>query len=149
MFETLDDSELRSGTGPGAHGHAEEQQESSGIEGPAILAFWAAGALVLISFFIGSSGSLRGFTAVTYLAVAVFAIGVFWRLRKHPWYWTTLAILLAIHVPLVIYAPFSEWSLHHKGMALVVFADLLVYCAGIVAAKKLFEFGKGLEGEKK
>jgi hypothetical protein len=148
MFETLDESVRGSGTDPGTPENSLEQDEPRGFEGPSTLIFWAAGVLILISFFMASSGSLRVFTAVTYMAVAVFATGVFWRLRKHVWFWTTLGLLLAFHLPLVIYVPFSQWWSHQKGMALVDLVDLLIYCACIAAIENLSKYWNSSMGVK-
>jgi hypothetical protein len=40
-----------------------------------------------------------GLTVVIVLGLLIFAIKLRWNLRKHVWFWATLGLILAVHVP--------------------------------------------------
>src|SRR5579863_5192711 len=40
-----------------------------------------------------------GFTVVLVLGMILLAIKLKWRLRKYVWFWATIAVVLALHVP--------------------------------------------------
>jgi hypothetical protein len=42
-----------------------------------------------------------GLAACMVLDVIIFAIKLRWHLRKHAWFWAIIAVILALHVPLV------------------------------------------------
>lgn len=42
-----------------------------------------------------------GLAACIVLGVILLAIKIRWRLRKHIWFWAIIAVILALHVPLV------------------------------------------------
>jgi hypothetical protein len=42
-----------------------------------------------------------GLAACIVLDVIIFAIKLRWHLRKHAWFWAIIAVILALHVPLV------------------------------------------------
>jgi len=42
-----------------------------------------------------------GLAACIVLAVILFAIKLHWYLRRHVWFWAIIAIILALHVPLI------------------------------------------------
>jgi hypothetical protein len=52
-----------------------------------------------------ASGRAAWFGAFT----IVLATMVRWELRKHNWFWATIAAIVVCHVPLVLYVP---WSAH-------------------------------------
>ena len=136
MFETLDDSEQNKEDSQ-TDDSSQEQDQAFSFEGPPTVAFFFAGALVFVSFFFGRSDSMKTFSALTYLAVAVFTIGVFWRLRTQLSFWATFVALLLLHLPVVLYSPLSTFWLHQKGLVFVDVADFLVYLMGISAINKL------------
>lgn len=126
MFESLEESERKSEAGSKSVEDAGEEKESSSPYEDASLAPWIAGALILLSFVFAHLGDMKVFAAVTYLAVGVFVVGVFWRFNRHLWFWTAVATLLALHVVLVICVPISAWWLHGKNMVVIATADLIV-----------------------
>ncbi len=59
----------------------------------------------------------RGLTASICVALIVGIIKTYWILRKHAWFWITVTILAALHIPIVILLPipatrqFTVWEL--------------------------------------
>jgi hypothetical protein len=61
------------------------------------------GALVAPVFFLITFlyNADAGLAACIVLGVMIFAIKLRWHLRKHVWFWAIIAVILALHVPLV------------------------------------------------
>ncbi len=57
------------------------------------------GAALLLFILLGKVDI--GLTVCVILGAAIFAIKLHWDLRKHIWFWAIIAIILALHVPLV------------------------------------------------
>jgi hypothetical protein len=59
-----------------------------------------------VFFFFAHLGKVDfGFTASMALAMALIAIKLRWKLRKHAWFWGTIAVILALHIPILLIAP--------------------------------------------
>ena len=44
------------------------------------------------------------------LAMVGLAITMRWKLRKHVWFWVTMTVLAALHVPLILFVPWTtKW----------------------------------------
>jgi hypothetical protein len=61
------------------------------------------GALVAPVFFLITFlyNADAGLAACIVLGVMIFAIKLRWHLRRHVWFWAIIAVILALHVPLV------------------------------------------------
>jgi hypothetical protein len=47
---------------------------------------------------------------LTLTAIVAIAIAMRWKLRRHVWFWGTMAILTALHVPLILFVPWTtKW----------------------------------------
>ena len=59
----------------------------------------------------------RGMTAWICTGILIGVVKAYWNLRKHLWFWATIAILAALHIPFVIFFPipmtrnFTVWEL--------------------------------------
>jgi hypothetical protein len=53
-------------------------------------------------FFVYLGKAEMGFNACIVLGMAMLAIKLRWKLRKHAWFWVTIALILALHVPLLL-----------------------------------------------
>ena len=43
-------------------------------------------------------------------AVIALAIAMRWKLRRHAWFWATMAFLAALHLPLILFIPWTtKW----------------------------------------
>ena len=52
----------------------------------------------------------RGRAAGLALALMIGAVRAFWYLRRHPWFWMSVAAMTLIHVVLIILVPWSNKS---------------------------------------
>jgi len=80
-----------------------------------------------------------GLTVFIVLGMAIFAIKLHWDLRKHAWFWVIIAIILALHVPLVfmIRWPHGGGTVRGHGI-LFGFADFVVIWGALDLAERLF-----------
>jgi hypothetical protein len=51
-----------------------------------------------------------GLAVFIVLGVSIVAIKIRWNLRKHIWFWAIIAIILALHVPLVFIVRWPQGS---------------------------------------
>jgi hypothetical protein len=54
------------------------------------------------------------------------AIALRWKLRRHVWFWITMTILAALHVPLILLVPWSTKWIPAVVTAPVSIADLCI-----------------------
>jgi hypothetical protein len=91
---------------------------------------WSITAAVLTSplFFLfdsfGKPGNGRAawFSAMTIL----IAMKVRWELRKHIWFWLTMLCIVAAHVPLVLFLPWTAQWIPAVGLLPIGVADIAV-----------------------
>ncbi len=79
------------------------------------------------------------------IAVLGFAIAVKWKLSSHVWFWILMTILAALHVPLILFVPWTTKWVPAIAIAVIDSADLIVMLAIIVAAGKFMEAPKTAE----
>ncbi len=60
------------------------------------------------------------------LAMVGLAITMRWKLRKHVWFWITMTVLAALHVPLILFVPWTTKWIPAILIAPVGIADLYV-----------------------
>jgi hypothetical protein len=60
-----------------------------------------AGLLPVFFLFVYWGKADVGLAVVIVLAAMMVAIKIRWNLRKHVWFWAIIAVILALHVPLV------------------------------------------------
>jgi len=87
-----------------------------------------------------------GLTASCCLGTIVFAIKMRWELRKHAWFWVIMAVVLALHVPLIVFWRWPDrWI---PGVALLPFAlaDISIVL-GVVRVAERLAGAKGGEGD--
>lgn len=47
---------------------------------------------------------------LTSVAMVTITIALRWKLRRHVWFWITMAFLAALHVPLILFVPWTtKW----------------------------------------
>ena len=72
-------------------------------------------------------------------AIVASAIAMRWNLRRHAWFWGTMAIIAALHIPLILFVPWTtNWA-----PALVIIpigiGDLYVMLWALSVVGKLIE----------
>ncbi|MDR3560861.1 MAG: hypothetical protein P4N59_05405 [Negativicutes bacterium] len=89
-----------------------------------------------------------GLAACIVLAVILFAIKLRWYLRKHVWFWAIIAVILALHVPLVFMV---RWPQGHAPTLFYTMplgiADFLIIQGAVGLAEKVFAKGSSSNDE--
>jgi hypothetical protein len=79
-----------------------------------------------------------GFTVVLILGLIVLAIKLQWKLRKHVWFWVTIAVVLAIQVPLILIVRWPETRVPTIAYSMPLgIADFLVISGALALSKML------------
>jgi hypothetical protein len=95
------------------------------------------GPVFLLFIWLGKAD--MGLTVFIILAMAIFAIKLHWDLRKHIWFWGIIAIILALHVPLVFMVRWPHRSVTVRGHGtLFGFADFVIIWGALELAERLF-----------
>jgi hypothetical protein len=93
---------------------------------------------VLILFLYFGNVDL-GLTAVIVLGAIVIAIKIRWNLRKHVWFWATIILILALHVPLVFIVRWPQGKVPMIAYTMPFgIADFLVILGALGLAERLF-----------
>jgi hypothetical protein len=79
------------------------------------------------------------------MAVLGFAIALKRNLRRHAWFWGTMAILAALHVPLILFVPWTTRWVPAIAIAAIDSADLIVMLAILAVVGKFMERPKTAE----
>ena len=74
-----------------------------------------------------------------------FAVAVKWKLRRHAWFWGTMAILAALHVPLILFVPWTTKWVPAIVIIPIGIADLYVMLAIVSVVGKFVERPKTSE----
>ena len=69
-------------------------------------------------------------------AVLGFILVLKWKLRGHAWFWISMAIVAALHVPLILFVPWTARWVPAIAIAAIDSADLIVMLAVLSAVEK-------------
>jgi hypothetical protein len=75
-----------------------------------------------------------------------FAIAVKWKLRRRAWFWITMTILAALHVPLILFVPWTTKWVPAIAIAAIDSADLIAMLAILSVVGKFVEGSSTSEG---
>ncbi len=90
-------------------------------------------------FFVYLDEAEMGFTVILVLGTIMLAIKLQWRLRKHLWFWATIALILALHVPLFYLIRWPETKTPTIAYSIPFgIADFLIISAAIRLSRNLF-----------
>jgi hypothetical protein len=80
-----------------------------------------------------------GFTVVLVLGMILLAIKLQWRLRKYVWFWATIALVLALHIPLLFLVRWPETKAPTIAYSMPFgIGDFLIISAAIRLSERLF-----------
>jgi ABC-type multidrug transport system permease subunit len=65
-----------------------------------------------------------------------FTVAVKRKLKRHAWFWGTMAILVALHVPLVLFVPWTTKWVPALAIAAIDSADLIVMLAILAVVER-------------
>jgi peptidoglycan/LPS O-acetylase OafA/YrhL len=88
----------------------------------------------------------RGRAAGLALALMIGAVRAFWYLRRHPWFWMSVAALVVIHVVLIILVPWSNKSFPAPALWPVAIADFAAVCGFFKLVERITRGGKSVTG---
>jgi hypothetical protein len=88
-----------------------------------------------------------GWTIFVVLGAIMLAVRVRWDLRRHAWFWGTIAVVLVLHVPLLFVVQWPPAMFHWVVMLPIAVADCLM-TIGIVGLVEKFGVKKNLTPEK-
>jgi hypothetical protein len=114
------------------------------------LPWWGVLGLIIGSlpmyWLFDNSGKLNlALPTLNCLGMLGFAIGVKWKLRRHAWFWGTITILAALHVPLILFVPWTTKWVPAIAIALIDSVDLIVMLAILSVVAKFMEGPKTSE----
>ena len=66
----------------------------------------------------------RGFTAWISAMIVSAVVMLFWGLRKRAWFWATVGVIVAYHVPVVVLIPWPFGRLNYIQMLPIALPDL-------------------------
>jgi hypothetical protein len=83
-----------------------------------------------------------GLAACIVSGVVLLAIKIRWNSRKHIWFWAVIAVVLALHVPLVFIVRRPQGSVPSLFYTMPIgIADFLIISGALSLAEKLFSKG--------
>jgi hypothetical protein len=88
-----------------------------------------------------------GLAACIVLGIILFAIKIRWNLRKHIWFWAIIAVILALHVPLVFMV---QWPHNLPTLFYTMpigIADFLIISGALKFAENLMSYGSSSNDE--
>jgi len=88
-----------------------------------------------------------GLAACIVLDVIIFAIKLRWHLRKHAWFWAIIAVILALHVPLVFMVQWPKNAPTIFYAMPIGIADFLIISGALRLAENLFSKGSSSSSE--
>lgn len=104
--------------------------------------------LPVLFLFIYIGKAELGFTACIVLAMSMIAVRLRWKLRKHGWFWATIVLILALHVPLLFIIRWPQSSIPTIVYSLPLgVVDFLVITGAISLAQKVFSKDSFSDGE--
>lgn len=99
-------------------------------------------------FFVYLGKPEIGFTTIIVLGLSILAVKLHWKLRKHAWFWATIVVILALHVPLLFVIRWPDTNVPTIAYSLPLgIVDFLLITAGINLAQKLFSKGEDEENQ--
>jgi hypothetical protein len=105
--------------------------------------------LPVLFFFIYIGKAELGFTACIVLAMSMLAVRLRWKLRKHVWFWATIVLILALHVPLLFIVRWPQSNVPTIVYSLPLgTVDFLLIMGAISLAQKAFSKGSSPDEER-
>ncbi len=106
------------------------------------LAALVAPVFILVTFLYNADAGLAAYIVV---GVMVFAIKIRWYLRKHIWFWAIIAVILALHVPLVFMVQWPKNAPTIFYAMPIGIADFLIISGALKFAENLMSNGSSFQ----
>jgi hypothetical protein len=108
------------------------------------------GVMLLPVFFVFAylGKAEMGFNLMLVLGLAMIAVKLRWKLRKHVWFWTTIVLIFVLHVPLLFLVHWPRSSVPTIAYSLPLgIVDFLLISGALGLAEKLFSKGSSLDAD--
>jgi hypothetical protein len=69
-----------------------------------------------------------------------------WKLRRHAWFWITMVVIAALHVPLILFVPWTTRWVPALAITVIASADFCLMLAILAAVGRFVEGPKASEG---
>ena len=72
------------------------------------------------------------------ISIIIIAVAMRWRLKAHVWFWITMALLAALHAPLILFIPWTTKWIPVLAIIPIGIADLysMLWVISVVAKSK-------------
>lgn len=121
---------------------AKEPVDYTGLK----LAALVAPVFIVVTLLYNADAGLAAYIVV---GVILFAIKLRWHLRKHIWFWAIIAVILALHVPLVLIVRWPKGNVPTLFYTMPIgIADFLIIMGAVNVAEKFFSKGSPSNREK-
>ena len=71
------------------------------------------------------------------VAILGFMLALKWKLRRHAWFWITMTVIAALHVPLILFVPWGTRWVPALAIAAIDSVDFCLILWAIAAVGKL------------
>jgi hypothetical protein len=89
-----------------------------------------------------------GFNAYIISCAVAIAIRLRWKLRRHAWFWVTIALILALHIPLLFLVRWPQTNIPTIAFSLPLgIVDFLLISGAIRLAEKFFAKSESADDE--
>src|SRR5271170_4404206 len=89
-----------------------------------------------------------GLAVCIILGTIIFVIKIRWHMRKHLWFWATIVLVLALHVPLVFVVRWPQGNVPTLFYTMPIgIADFAIILGAIGIAEKVFLKGPSSDCE--
>lgn len=100
----------------------------------------------LVFVFLGKAE--MGFTACIVLGASMGAVRFRWQLRRHVWFWATIILILALHIPLLFLVRWPDSNVPTLVYSLPLgLVDALLIMGALSLAEKIFSENSSSTGE--
>jgi hypothetical protein len=106
------------------------------------------GLLPVFFLFVYFGKADMGFTVGLVVGITMIAIYLRWKLRKHVWFWATIAFILLLHIPLFFVVRWPDTNIPTIAYSMPLgITDFLLISGAISLAKKIFSKGSSSDDE--
>ena len=120
------------------------EKERTDYTGLKILAVLAP--VFLLFVYLGKAD--MGLTVCITLGIIAVAIKIRWKLRKYVWFWATIILILALHIPLFYLVRWPQGNFPTIAYTLPIgIADFFIILGAVGLAEKVFAKGSSSDDE--
>lgn len=115
----------------------ESRKEKEPVDPTGLIIAVILGPLFLLFLWLGKAEI--GLTVFIVLGMTIFAIKLHWDLRRHIWFWAIIAVILALHIPLIRMVRWpSAYLPRRSSITLFGIADFVIIWGALDLAERLF-----------